>query len=126
MTFKGQRNDEVLVWREAVKHEDRAKRDFEKRTGEFYDMKLYQGQFKPDFHRTMSSGFWNYGEKGFDYGNNPPTKDAKESVGYIGFERPGRLKTAQSSRKNKEPVEGENPKNVTVWGRFNKKTSTTF
>ena len=43
MTFKGQRNDEVMVWREAVKHEDRAKRDFEKRTGEFYDMKLYQG-----------------------------------------------------------------------------------
>jgi hypothetical protein len=126
MTFKGQRNDEVMVWRETVKHEDRALRDFERKTGQFYDSRLYQGQYKDDFAKTMGKGFWNYGELGFDHGNNPPTKEAKDSVGYIGYERPGRLKTAQSSRKNRVPLDGENPQNVTVWGRFNKKTPTTF
>ena len=74
----------------------------------------------------MSTGFWNYGGKSFDFGNNPPEKGAKETVGKVKYEREGRVRTAQSHHANREPVEGEDPKTVMTFGRFNHKTPTTF
>jgi len=74
----------------------------------------------------MSTGFYNYGGKDFDHGNNLPEANARETVAKVRYERPGRVKTAQSCHSNRKPVEGEDPRNVTVWGKFNTKTPTTY
>lgn len=74
----------------------------------------------------MTTGFYNYGGKSFDYGNNAPEAGAKETVGEVRYERAGRVRTAQSCSSNRKPLEGEDPRNVTVWGRFNRKTPTTY
>lgn len=41
MTFKGQTNSEMLCWRQAVRHEDTAKKNFEQATQYFHDENLY-------------------------------------------------------------------------------------
>ena len=74
----------------------------------------------------MSSGFYNYGGKTFDYGNNAPTKEARETVGKVKYEREGRVRTAQSCSSNRRPAEGEDPRTVMTFMRFNKKVPTVF
>jgi hypothetical protein len=44
MTFKGQSNAEMLCWRQAVEHENRAKRNFETITDSYTQSKFYQGK----------------------------------------------------------------------------------
>jgi hypothetical protein len=116
----------MLCWRQAVRHEDAAKKNFETGTGFYHDQNLYQGQYKERHHKTMSTGFWNYGGKSFDYGNNPAEAGFKETVLPVKYQREGRVRTATSCATNRVPVEGEDPKNVTCFGRTNHKLPTTY
>lgn len=43
MSFKGQNNAEMLCWRQAVEHENAARRNYEAITGDYSTAKLYQG-----------------------------------------------------------------------------------
>lgn len=106
------------------------------------DAQFYQGQHQEHFKRTMSTGFWNYGGKKFDHGNNAP--EAHETVStttstvsrkgqalaqaldQVRYERTGRLRTAQSNQSNRRPATGQDPKTMTSFGRFNYKTPTTM
>jgi len=115
----------MLCWRQAVRHENTAIKNFESNTGYFHDQQLYQGSHKPSFHKSMSTGFWNYGGKSFDHGNNLPERPNLETVSKVRFDRSGRVQTAEASAVNRKPVEGEDPKNVTVYRKFNHNTPTT-
>lgn len=44
----------------------------------------------------------------------------------VRYERSGRVQTAQSCQSNRRPATGQDPKTVTVFGRFNTKTPTTM
>lgn len=48
-----QNNAQVLCLRQAIRHEDNAKRNFEKLTGMYNDAKFYQGQ-APDYYMTAA------------------------------------------------------------------------
>ena len=74
----------------------------------------------------MTTGFYNYGGKSFDHGNNPPENGFKETVLPVKYQREGRIRTAMSCASNRQPVEGEDPKNVTCFGRKNTKLPTTY